>query len=241
LRPPLIRAYRSLESGALAHWQVGAAEAWVKRNQHQREMNLAYALMAVLVLDRYGSRGNQEFAREWRDMARELVQNLGLRALRSSHVEVLSREWLGHTDNRTRTDSLWGRLRQLEGHLRNIPDTPATLQTLRAIERFCRAVEVRHVREPVLQLVADALLMALGRSPCTPRVLINDRHRIVRALMDIYKILPATRSNYIVDLRRSYLDELAGMLAFLSAQALEIILLDPLPTLRPGMKRNALH
>ncbi len=85
--------------------QLKVAKQWENENRYKPEINAAFAIMTILLLNKH-----EETKRE----AYKLTQNLGQRALRSLHVEVLYQRWLSIEDNRQRTDDLWQRLRQLD-------------------------------------------------------------------------------------------------------------------------------
>jgi hypothetical protein len=152
------RAFRQLHPFTTPDAQAQAAMDWVL-HFNSREMSLPFALMAVLVLERAAARvrrGDAASADAHSRVAAALVVDLGRRALRSRHAEVLSRSWLGNPAVRERHDSLWLRLNLLAA---SIPG-PHTAETLRPLRQFCDAAEL--LQQRTYRIVAQALSAAFG-------------------------------------------------------------------------------
>ena len=141
LRPMAVQWLR--EPGAAAFGLEPAAE-----------LDLAELIAAVRVLDALG-RAEPEMARA----AVFLVHQIGRRAIRSLHLEALTRQWLMRPDRHT-VPGVWQRLRTLE--------LPAELddKKLREVLDFCRGILIKPtLRGPESELapIARALLAATGR------------------------------------------------------------------------------
>lgn len=191
--------------------QLIVAKQWDKQNQYKPEINAAFAIMAILLLNKH-----EKTKRE----AYELTLNMGRRALRSLHIEVLYQQWLRIENNRQRTDGLWRRLRQLEiGEHLYIPlkeTSPAE------IGQFCNAVEMRW--DTNLLPIAKSLSAALGE---LPSILELERHALLtKRLIDIYLTLhPSSR---IKELQKSHTTKLQEVLKLIDDNKYDIVLLEPL-------------
>ncbi|GAX46363.1 hypothetical protein NIES4075_73840 [Tolypothrix sp. NIES-4075] len=144
-----------------SHFQAVVAKAWVKKNYSSPEINLAYSIMAILLLDKNSNVNHSQG--EYQELAGDMTQNIGLRALRSMHLEVLYQNWLSMADNRKRTDGLWQRLQQIDEYL---SDRPKLEKVTGAIRQLCDAVKLRNqdLIKDILP-IADGLSAALGKVP----------------------------------------------------------------------------
>jgi hypothetical protein len=190
--------------------QLEVAKQWEKQNRYKSEINAAFAIMAILLLNK-----NKETKRE----AYKLTQNLGRRALRSLQIEVLNQRWLSVKDNRQRTDGLWQRLRQLETdqHL----STPLQETSPDAIRQFCNAVELRADKE--LLPIANSLSAALGE--LSRPLEIDSYAPITKKLIDLYLTLPP-RSR-VEQLQNYHLNKLQEIFRLIDHGS-DIMLLEPL-------------
>ncbi len=243
LAEALCRAYRAGRAPGNLRFQVKVADEWISRNLPAREMDTHYALIAALLLYRNANRRIEEiadilnleqseadsFARDWQSRARVLVQNLGRRALRSRHVEVLARQVFCHPTNRRRSDRLWRRLAAVEQSLHGTLKE----EDIAAIRQFRKAVEVRDQQD--LRIIADALSAATGQClPASALYLEPDGSRsadVTTILSRIYRTMPLSRSGIQAWLDRQHEQELVELLGMITRDALDITLLDPLPVL----------
>ncbi len=219
--------------------QIRLANEWLHRFLSMAEMDLCYALISILLLQKTAERGAAEiaalqpdlsegevrsFLRSWRKQAFEAFQNLGQRALRSTHVEVLWRDWLRPEVEPSRVGDLRNRLGELEQCLRPSLD----LAQLRAFQQYFHAVELRESLPGYRNLVplSDALRRATGDLERTDTLL--ERADILRVLIEIYRSLPAGRSGEHPDLLGSHVRELERLLRKINNQRIDITLLEPL-------------
>ena len=191
--------------------QLQVAKEWNITNRSKPEINAAFAIMAILLLDKH-----QETKRE----AYKLAQNLGLRALRSLHIEVLYQRWLSDEDNRKRDDDLWQRLQQLEtgGHLH----IPLKENSSYLIRQFGNAVEMRSDRQ--LIPIAHGLFAALGELSDT--VELQKNALITNQLIELHRTLPyQIASAKLQDFHR---EKLEYIFKLIDTQGLDVTLLEPL-------------
>ena len=205
--------------------QLKVAKEWEKQNRYKTEINAAFAIMAILLLDNH-----QETKRE----AYKLTQNLGLRALRSLHIEVLYQQWLSVQENRQRDDDLWQRLQQLETdeHLH----IPLKEDSSYVIRQFCNSVEMRADRS--LLPVAHALSAALGELKGIEE-LQKYSYLITSQLIDIYHTLPNQSDSS--ELRTFHINKLKDTLMLIDDQGLDITLLEPLSFTRVLESNSKTH
>lgn len=191
--------------------QLIVAKKWENQNRYKPEINAAFAIMAILLLNKH-----EETKRE----AYELTQNLGRRALRSLHIEVLYQQWLRIKDNRQRTDGLWRRLRQLETdeHLY----IPLKETSPDAIRQFCNAVEMRS--DTNLLPIAKSLSAALGELSSTAEL---ERHALItKNLINIYLTFhPRSR---VKKLQNYHTNKLQEILKLIDQNKFDIMLLEPI-------------
>lgn len=191
--------------------QLEIAKQWEQQNRYKPEINAAFAIMAILLLNK-----NEETKLE----AYKLAQNLGRRGLRSQHIEVLYQRWLSIEDNRLRTDGLWQRLRQLDTdqHL----CTPLKETSPHAIRQFCNAVEMRS--DTNLLPIAKSLSAALGELSSTSEFF--SHALITEKLIDLYLTLhPRSRVDKLQDY---YTNKLQEILKLIDDNRYDITLLEPL-------------
>ncbi|NEO14444.1 MAG: hypothetical protein F6K59_05645 [Moorea sp. SIO3F7] len=195
-----------------AEKQLKTAKQWKKDNGSKPEINAAFAIMAILLLDNH-----EETKRE----AYTLAQNLGRRALRSLHIEVLYQRWLSDKENRQRDDALWQRLKQLETgkHLHS----PLKENSSYLIKQFCNAVEMRYDQQ--LIPIAQSLSAALGELSDT--VELQKNAFITNQLIDLGRTLYSSgfSSSKLQDFHR---EKLQDILNSIDSQGLDVTLLDPL-------------
>lgn len=217
--------------------QTGAAAEWWRQNGSRREVDLHYALLCALLLHQNASRGeeglralnprlSEEDARtlvgEWHRNAYGIVQNVGRRARRSLHVEVLSRWSRGGPE--VGSAKLGYRLAQLRRVMAPRLDSDAVQQ----IRRFVRAVELHEGRrsEMTAAAVASALRRALGELDAG-RALTRSAD-ITARLASLYSGIPKLAAAPMLRLQRVQTGELKAMLDQITAQSVDIVLLAPL-------------
>jgi hypothetical protein len=212
------------------------AREWISRYVGRPEMELGYGLISLLLLETcldWGpdllagnartSTAAREFLGEWRRLASGLMRDLGQRALRSAHVEVIAREWLGrHSDEPP--SSLRRRLVAPAEHL-----GPAVRRDVfRALEHFCHAVELRESLAPhaAQQPLAAALRRAMGQAERTNALV--QQAPITRELVDLYAVSMWSRAQRGPLPLVAHLQRLRKVLDNVMAGGLDITLLDPL-------------
>jgi hypothetical protein len=191
--------------------QLEVAKQWEKQNRYNPEINAVLAIMAILLLNKH-----EETKRE----AYTLTQNVGRRALRSLHIEVLYQRWLSIKDNRQRTDNLWQRLQQLDTdqHLY----TPLKETSPDAIRQFCNAVEM--TADANLLPIAKSLSAALGELSSTAEL--TSHALITKKLIVLYLTLhPRSR---IEELQDYHINKLQEILKLIDQNGFDITLLEPL-------------
>ena len=191
--------------------QLEVAKQWEQQNRYKPEINAAFAIMEILLLNKH---------EETKVEAYQLTQNLGRRALRSLHIEVLYQRWLNNPDHRQRKDGLWQRLQELESeqHLY----VPLKKNSPAAIRQFCNAVEMRS--DKALLPIANSLSAALGELSST--VELEHHAWITKNLIDLYLTLhPKSR---IKKLQKYHTDKLQEILKLIDQNRLDIMLLEPL-------------
>lgn len=205
-----------------SHFQAAVAKAWVKKNYSSPEINLAYSIMAILLLAKNSNINHSES--EYQELAGDMTQNIGRRALRSMHLEVLYQNWLSMADNRKRTDGLWQRLQQIDEYL---SDRPKLEKVTGAIRQLCDAVKLRNqdLIKDILP-IADGLSAALGKVPAIS--ILDAEAEITKELINIYRTLPLTKSSFKLPLLPSHIAKLSNILKKISANQLDITLLEPL-------------
>jgi hypothetical protein len=191
--------------------QLRVAKEWEKENRYKPEINVVFGIMAILLLNK-----DEKTKRE----AYELTLNLGRRALRSLHIEVLYQQWLKIKDNRQRMDGLWRRLHQLETdqHLY----IPLKETSPNAIRQFCNAVEMRF--DPNLLPIAKSLSAALGELSSIAEL---ERHALItKNLINIYLTFhPRSR---VKKLQNYHTNKLQEILKLIDQNRFDIMLLEPL-------------
>ncbi|MUG94195.1 hypothetical protein F7734_18100 [Scytonema sp. UIC 10036] len=220
-------------------FQAAVAKSWVKKNYSEPEINLTFGIMAILLLYKNGNRKQsqqlerlrlrkatevEKFTAECQELAFDMTQNIGRRSLRSLHVEVLYQNWVSMKDNRERTDDLWQRLQQIDRYL---SDRENLEKIIGAIRQLCDAVKLRNEDS-----IKDILPIADGLSAALGEILVfstlDADAEITKELINIYHTLPLTKSSFKLPLLPSHIDKLSQILNRISANKLDITLLEPL-------------
>jgi len=179
-------------------------------------------------------------------LAVELTVDVGRRALRSRHVELLSHAWLFYEEpgtkmkRRTRRDDLWGRLRQMAPLL----GQAMKAEDLGRLRNMCLAIELRSAAmessEPVaakkhgsiwasgLPAVAAALWASLGEARSVE--LLCDGAPMLSRLATMAATLPKRRSGPTPRLDWRHVRELRELVDVIRSRGWNLWLLDPLPS-----------
>jgi len=215
---------------------TGLAREWIRRYGELPEMELGYGLIAVLLLETCLERGKPvldadpntrpdttAFLAEWRRLASTLTRDLGQRALRSAHVEVIAEEWLGRRSN----DSPSGLRRRLGEPAERLKAT-VNRELFRTIEQFCHAVELREslASHASHQPLAAALRRAMGQVERTDALARGAP--ITRELVELYANSPWTPALWGPQPLVAHLQRLRKILDTIIARGLDITLLDSL-------------
>ncbi|HWS85733.1 MAG TPA: hypothetical protein VN282_01980 [Pyrinomonadaceae bacterium] len=227
---------------------INVVREWHKRNYkdgHKTELQAAHPVMAVIILNECARRAEQSrtpvryfphwdpddirtMTTAWRKVAGTILRDVGERSLRSMHVEVLSKEWLCHSYNKTRIDGLWMRLQQLRKYFlknQHSGDTevgrPSALsvEDINTMRRFSYAVMLRNDEE--LFPVAAALLAAVGNS--TDIIRLYNAVQITSRLVDIHRAFPPAELQLWS--YQTVMDRLEAVLSTINVKAQDIILL----------------
>ncbi|MDJ0620164.1 MAG: hypothetical protein QNJ63_26070 [Calothrix sp. MO_192.B10] len=207
------------------HLQPAVAKAWVKKNYSQPEINLAYGIMAILLLNKNSNPNPSED--EYQKLASDMTQNIGRRALRSMHLEVLYQNWLSMADNRQRTDGgLWQRLQQIDKFL---SDGAKLEKGTEAIRQLCDAVKLRK-QDSIKDIlpIANSLAAALGEVTAISVLDDTKEAEITKDLINIYRTIPLTKSSFKLPLLPSHIEKLSTIFNKIVIYQLDITLLEPL-------------
>jgi hypothetical protein len=204
--------------------QIEVAKAWIKTNFFKQELMLVYALMAIKLLSQ--SSEQEIKTREHKviaSMAREMVQNLGRRALRSRHIEVLSKYYVSSAKQSTPFIG-FPRLEKVLEHTKY----PLLLEDMSAIRQFCSGVGLRSGSEELeLQSIAECFSAAIGEVPIGGKVYTN-RAEATGILIEISRTLPWSNSASQVSLSELHIQQLNELLDWILQNSPQLMLLDPL-------------
>ncbi len=234
-----------VEKDKYPRFQLEVAKAWIEKNLSAPEINVALALMAILVLQKNNNRKEDELierlkfhrsevkivVRENQKLACQMTQNLGQRALRSMHVEVLQQNWLNN-NNRNRRYGIWQRLQQIDSELRSRQKVEKLIGTIR---QFCDAVELRSNETDILS-ISDGLSAALGELSSIS-TLTSTNAEVTQKLIQIYRTLPITQSGYQVPLTDWHINRIHELFQLISVNKLDITLLEPLEVYKSQVYR----
>lgn len=236
----LCRAYSSFENRMpCLKFQLQVAQDWVRTNRSKPEVAPQFAIMAILLLHGNAQKDEgrlssilrhetniQNLKSQWREMAFELTIDMGMRALRSMHLEVLSQKWLFGSPicGRGRTYGLWKRLNLLSDNIRSTLDA----QKIAAIRHFSQAVRLRNDTE--LLAVSDALLASTGILVSIKKL--TKEAEIINALSNIQRTLQPCRALKRPELHSANVKQLKSILDKIRNNEIDLTLLDPLPRLR---------
>lgn len=211
------------------------AQEWYKRNHQAREVFLPYSIMTILILDAYSSLNFEKlapilgpeatnylgFTSDWKGKASFLLRDIGRRAIRSMHVEVLSDDWILNKTNRPRRDGLWDRLSAVEGMLK----APIQIECIHTIQRLNEAVNIRSDNDIIS--ISDSLLATIGSLERLDFIL--QRAYVTNELIKLCATIPTTKSGIYPNLHATHREKLKSILDSITIQALDITLLYPLP------------
>jgi hypothetical protein len=219
-------------------FQIGFSREWIRRNQNLPEMEVHYAIISLLLLQSNISGGVKrltevrpdlllseawDFINEWRTSAIGLLHNLGRRALRSAHIEIIWQDWLSPLGRESGGGGdLRRRLLQLEAGL-----SSSRGELLREIQQFCHAVDLRQSLPGHVALLplASALRRASGDIRGTDILL---KHaKITNELVHYYHAVLPVKSDE-TPRRLPPMGRLKAQLDLINAQAVDLTFLDPL-------------
>ena len=246
----LTQAY-TMDSRENFSFRMIVTNEWVRRNNRREIMDLHYGLMALLILDEHSqftpeeimSLGRWSLNRkddikqsrlDWAKQAVDLARELGRRAIRSVHVEVLYQLWFNaEHGTQTRTDGFWRRLQLLKPLLQS----SLKLEHIRLIEQFSRAVTLQHLSgvtfDREIVLIANSLGLAAGHK--VEQTEIIDQTEVIQDLVSLYKTLPQSKSDNPPYLHRSHIWRLSRILKrSIIPKSLDIMLLAPIPEIMNG-------
>ncbi|NEO53319.1 MAG: hypothetical protein F6K54_09645 [Okeania sp. SIO3B5] len=203
------------KEGANSHLegQLKAAQDWDNQNRYKHEINAAFAIMAILLLNKHEKTKFEAYT---------LTQNLGQRALRSLHIEVIYQGWLRIPNNLERKDGLWQRLQQLK--VQKYSNVSLEENNPDAIRRFCNAVEMRSERK--LLPIANSLSAALGELSNPLEMNRDTIVPVTKELIALDRTLhPLSR---IKELQNYHTNKLQEILKLIEENGYDIMLLEPL-------------
>ena len=247
----LSQAYKlPLDSQDNFSFRMVVTNEWVRRNSDGREtIDLHCGLMAVLILNDHSQMIPEEIMslghwsldradkinrsrRAWSRQAVDLVRDLGRRAMRSVHVEMLYQLWFNpERGNQTRTDGFWRRLQLFKPLLQ----PSLKLEHIRLIEQFNRAVTLQHLSgvtcDNEIVLIAMSLALAVGQTVEQTKLL--DQTEVIQDLISEYRTLPLSKIGNPPNLHQSHAFRLSRMLKrSIIPKSIDIMLLAPVPELK---------
>lgn len=192
--------------------QMQIAQLWEQQNRYKSEVYAAFPIMAILLLHQH---------EETKHQAYKLALNLGQRALRSLHIEILYEKWLRRADDRKRGYGLWQRLEQLysEGHF----SVPLQSESSDAIKQFCNSAEMKDDQN--ILPIAQSLSVALGDEASSIEKLSNPSS-VTMQLINLYLTLHP--DSKIKLLQVYHIQKLKEILVQIDNRKLDIMLLEPL-------------
>lgn len=206
-------------------------QAWINQYFDQPELELLYALMVILLLNHLiskmlelgASHDLDQLCASWN----RVISNIGRRALRSIHVEVLFSHWLSQDKiNVERIGSLWTRLNALLSKLHH----QATISTdgVNSIRQFVRSANMRSRISPDEDLltISDCFAAAIGELSTIERL--RKSATVIPAFIELYRRFSFSPEN-LLPLPVSLKEALFDMHSRLTLYALNITLLEPLP------------
>lgn len=124
------------------------------------------------LIDSYTRAATGDGEDEWRQ-AKTRLDELGLRSVRSMHLEILADLWILDEDARERRDGLWGRLATLFDDLFVGDPADVSGETRDRIRAVCNAIQSRSAlsRDDQVAAIGAALEMVLGDVPSELKLL----------------------------------------------------------------------
>ena len=205
-------------------------ERWAAGSLRRKEVELNQALICFLsmceliparrklISDDVDLAVVRDFVQVWSQSASDFLRHIGLRALRSLHVEVLSTLWIKNNDPEP------PRLAQLRGSLqRSMKAADVAL-----IRQFGRYAELggAMVLGWDLQLISDGLRRAIGEAEA--RDSFHEGARILHRVASLAATIPAVR-NLRVAPDRAHVEAVREIIDIISGRRLDITLLAPIP------------
>ncbi len=144
--------------------------------------------------------------------AKWILDQLGLRAARSLHLEVLADVWLTDPELRERRDGVWPRLAGISDRL-FAADRSDDLDLAHDVARLCRAIRTHSslARDTDLALIGAGLEVVLGRMPTELRLL-RKHAEISSELLWVTQLEPPEPGGWAVRSSVAVRDRLAAVL-----------------------------
>jgi len=227
----LVKSYYADSAAIDNNFRRLVAETWKDRNEYLPQIDLVLGIITILLFEKLSGPSQMPTLRL---RAAELAQNLGARALRSVHVEVLYRKWLRNEENRRPNQpELWQRLREIALGIDDPSKRKSTLENIDDIAQLGVAVALRqtstrdwHALREIQQL-SWSLSSSIGdfsRDLMTRPL--EDGAFVTRKLFELYKALPLTLHRESLCLTQAQLAVLEEILDDINREALDLILMD---------------
>lgn len=212
-------AFKGLENtkDRFPRFQYSVAMTGFRQFSDQAQISIVPAVMNVLLLNHIG-----EYA-----LVHQLIKNLGQRARRSLHVDVLLFSWVRDTWQEEE-EGLFQRLSELKEEICKTQAFEQKLETVEMIRRFYEAVSLRRdtLEGEALTSISNGLAASIGLK-CDLSQLLEEAE-INQTLINIYNQVIFSENNFNQALHNSHVEELKTLLNKILHQGLDLILLDPI-------------
>jgi hypothetical protein len=201
---------------------IDIANEWIRRFQAADSLDLHYALMSIMTVNRYKSAQCQHQGAQ--QAAMELLRNIGSRIKTSYHIEPLAR-WL-FSVNGFESETALGKRFNRQAKLFKAPYDEQKLKDIGAV---ARAIEIAN--DTQMMPYARAIRAATGSSEHLDELAANAP--VLRKIQRICNTYPKTKSG-LAPLQLEYLQRKAMKEVFqeIIRTPLDITLLAPLPEIR---------
>lgn len=218
-----------------------AAWEWAERNISKKEIDAIPALASLCIFyacmnhrnwidcSRLSPPRENNFIRSCYSQAFKLAHNIGRRAVRSMHVEILIK--LFCEEREAQKSGLWPRLWKIEGILKE----EVTMERVELIRRYCHTVSFTGDKKHAH--IASALSVALGDLP-DDLLLLQKHAKAISKILTFYRTVPPVLSMDDKDLSLIVKEEsirlwnylLMEALDYIGAQHLDLTLLEAVPS-----------
>jgi hypothetical protein len=226
--------------------QMRVLNEWYRRNQNAEQIDLHYALMAVVLYrERYdfvrknkasfveetqlGNELVQDMLADWNRISYNLLRELGQRALSSMHIEVLAMVWLFQP---ARAGSLWVNLGEIQKFFQQAAasreaDMFLALKSseLTLVRRFCRLISLHYLPDSDIVDIANALSTSIGHANHFNQI--QSKADNLGKLVRVYRSLlplPPSKGSWQGGIHRSQINRLRSILNGLKNRSLDITL-----------------